>query len=66
MGIAPEPPGDPEGVGRGSSSFKNHWTRGLTYLYVRISSPGNTTKRSEAKLRIPFSAEGKREKLPNF
>jgi hypothetical protein len=38
MGIAPELPGDSEGVGRVSFSFGNHWTRGLTYLYVRISS----------------------------
>jgi hypothetical protein len=38
--MAPKPSGDPEGVGRGGSfSFGNHWTRGLTYLYVRISSP---------------------------
>jgi hypothetical protein len=38
MGIAPEPLGDPEGFGRGSSLFGNHCTQGLTYLYVRISS----------------------------
>jgi hypothetical protein len=37
MGIAPEPPGDPNGVGRGSSSVRNHWTQGLKYPYVRIS-----------------------------
>ena len=40
MDIAPEPPGDPRGVGGGSSSFRNHWTQGLTYPYVRISSEG--------------------------
>jgi hypothetical protein len=38
MGIAPEPSSNPKGVGRGSSSVGNHWTRGLTYTYVRISS----------------------------
>jgi hypothetical protein len=38
IGIALEPLGDPGGVGRGSSLFMNHWTRDLTYPYVRISS----------------------------
>jgi hypothetical protein len=39
LDIAPEPLGDPEGVGRGGSSlFGNQWTQGLTYLYGRISS----------------------------
>ena len=37
MGIAPKPLGDPEGVGQGSSLVVNHWIRGLTYPYVRIS-----------------------------
>jgi hypothetical protein len=37
MGIAPKPLADPEGVSWGSSSVGNHWTRGLTYPYVRIS-----------------------------
>ena len=38
MGIAPEHLGDPRGVGQGSSLARNHWTRGLTYPHVRISS----------------------------
>jgi hypothetical protein len=38
MGIAPEPPGDPRGVGREVSLVRNHRSQGLTYPYVRISS----------------------------
>jgi hypothetical protein len=38
MGIAPEPSDDPRGVGQGSSLFGSHWTQGLTYPFVRISS----------------------------
>jgi hypothetical protein len=34
MGIAPEPLGNPEGIGQGFSSVGN-----LTYPYIRISSP---------------------------
>jgi hypothetical protein len=37
MGIAPEPPGDPKGVGRGVFFVWEPLDRGLTYLYVRIS-----------------------------
>jgi hypothetical protein len=37
MGIAPEPRAILEGSVEGSPLFENHWTRGLTYLYVRIS-----------------------------
>ena len=39
MGIAPEPSGGPGGIGRGISLVWNHRFRGLTYPYVRISSP---------------------------
>jgi hypothetical protein len=38
MGVALEPRAILKGSIRGSSSFENYWTRGLTYLYVRISS----------------------------
>jgi hypothetical protein len=36
MCIAPEPSGDPEGVCRGSSSFRNRWISSLFLLRGRV------------------------------
>ena len=39
--------------------------RGCSWSLV-FAQPGDMAKRSEAKLRIPFDAEGKQEKLSSF